>query len=341
MPEDFINTLELLEGRAYLSTGCVELDRLLGSGLRQGSFCLFYGHEESCIDLLLHQLMANSITRDGDESVIYLNCGNYREDKTILDILSLTYLFEAHGLDPNDGLDRIKVYCAFSEEQHEQVVEEIRATAAKAENIKLLAIHDIAKLFTSQSPFQESYQRIPRLQRAVSRLWQICVEKGVTIVASCRPAKMRKGALPKPEGGRYVSHLVNCIVYLEKTKGLVSAYQAYLLKHSALPPRRALLGVEGERIMGRIIVPFKMRFEQELESLRSYRDALRDLEMQAAYDAITKVCNREQGALANTDIPAVLSAMLLTGLTDARKDITRLERRIQSLETLVEEKMNK
>jgi hypothetical protein len=125
---------------------------------------------------------------------------------------------------------------------------------------------------------------------------------------------------------------VNSIVYLEKTTGLVSTIQAYLLKHSALPPKRALLSVEGEKNMGRITIPFKMRFEQELESLKSYRDALRDFEEQAAYDAIIKACTREQGAMANTDIPAILDAMLLTGLVDSMKQIVRLERRVESLE---------
>ena len=92
------------------------------------------------------------------------------------------------------------------------------------------------------------------------------------------------------------------------------------------------MSVEGEKIIGRITVPFKMRFEQELESLKSYRDALRDLEEQAAYDAIIKACTSEQGAMANTDIPAILNAILLTGLVDSMKRIARLERRFESVE---------
>jgi hypothetical protein len=77
--------------------------------------------------------------------------------------------------------------------------------------------------------------------------------------------------------------------------------------------------------MGRITKPFKMRFEQELESLRSYRDALRDLETQAAYDAIIKACTREQGAMANTDIPAILDTMLLTAVVNLEKRVELLE----------------
>lgn len=330
LEKSFINALKLLDAKTYLSTGCRDLDRLLGKGIERGSFYLFYGETGSGIDLLLHQLMANTLENDGDR-VIYLNCGNYREDKTILDIPSLVYLLEVLRLDPKEALDRIVVFCAFSEEQQEQVVEEIRGVIEQTETINLLVIHDMAKLFTSQGP-QESYKRIPRLQRAVSRLWQVCAAKNVAMVTSCKPAKSGKRSLPKPEGGRYISHLANVIVYLEKTAGLVSTNQALLLKHSALPPRRTMLSVEGEKTMGRIIVPFKMRFEQELESLKSYRDALRGLEEQIAYDAVIKACTREQGAMANTDIPTVLDAILLMGLAESMKLISRLERRFEFLE---------
>ena len=75
-----------------------------------------------------------------------------------------------------------------------------------------------------------------------------------------------------------------------------------------------------------------MRFKQELESLKSYRDALRDLEEQVAYDAVIKACTREQDAMANTDIPTVLDAMLLTGLVESMKRISCLERCFESLE---------
>ena len=310
------------------------LDKLLGGGIEKGKFYLFYGQEESGIDYLLHQLMENALANDSEDKIIYLNCGNYREDKTILDISSLVYLAQTQNLDPNNILDRIMVFCAFSEEQQEQVVEEIRRTIEHENTITILAIHNMAKLFTSQS-VQESYKRIPHLQRAVSRLWQACSEKGVALISSCGLAKVKEGSFPKPEGGRYVSHLVNSIIYLEKTSGLVQTYQAYLLKHSALPPRRTLFGIEEEKSTGRITMPSKMKLEQKLESLNSYRHALIDVEEQAAYDALMKACKHEQKAIANSKIPTPLEAMLLTGLVDSMNRFMHLEKHIQSIaETL-------
>ena len=125
------------------------------------------------------------------------------------------------------------------------------------------------------------------------------------------------------------------IVYLEKVGGLFPAPQAYLLKHPAKPHGRALLSIGGGKGMGRITVPFKMKFEQELDSLRGFRDALKDLEKQVAYDEIIRACTAEQGALANADIPAILDAMLWTGLVDSRKSLGHLLRRVDSLEASV------
>lgn len=136
----------------------------------------------------------------------------------------------------------------------------------------------------------------------------------------------------KLEGERYISYEAKVIVYLEKVGGLFPAPQAYLLKRPAKPHGRVVLNISGETGMGRITVPFKMKFERELDSLKSFRDALKDLEKQAAYDEIIKVCTGEQGALANADIPAILDAMLLTASVDNRKSINHLSRRVDSLE---------
>ena len=64
MCSDFTNALRLLEekeAKTLLSTGCPELDRLIGNGIEPGVFYLFYGEAESGIDQFLHQLMANAL----------------------------------------------------------------------------------------------------------------------------------------------------------------------------------------------------------------------------------------------------------------------------------------
>jgi RecA/RadA recombinase len=340
MSRDFTTALKLFDEKkrkTYLPTSCSELDRLLGKGIEPGVFYLFYGGPESGIDLILHRLMASVLkTEDGPSKVVYLNCGNYREEKTVLNIPFLVSLFKTHKLDAKVCLERILVFCAFSEEQQEQVVEEVVKVIEKMEEAKLLIVHNIAKLFVTQRvSSEERYRRTSRLQKVVLRLWQKCAARSIAMVASCRPVKARRGSIPKPEGGRYLSHEANVIVYLEKVGGLIPTTQAYLLKHPAKPHRRAVLNIEEGGSMGRITVPFKMRLEQELESLKGFRDALTDLERQAAYDQIVKVCTSEQGAMANANIPAILDAMLLTASVDNHKCIEHLSKRVNSLEKTV------
>ena len=142
--------------------------------------------------------------------------------------------------------------------------------------------------------------------------------------------------MPRPEGGRYLSHEANIIVYIEKVGGLVPTHQAYLLKHPAKPSGRVVLNIGGEKRLGRITIPFKMRFEKELNLLKGFRDALKDLEKQAAYDEIVKACTSEQGALANTNIPAILDAMLLAASVDNRRRIERLSKRLNSMEESIQ-----
>jgi len=334
---NFTNALKLLEekkAKTYLSTGCADLDRLIGKGVEPGVFYLFYGDLQSGIDLLLHQLMASALSaEDRTSKVVYLNCGNYREEKTIFDIPSLVHVLKVHKLDSKESLDRVLVFCAFSEEQQEQVVEEVRQTIKETREVKLLVIHNIAKLFTTENKrTAESYKRIPRLQRVVLRLWQTCASQGVAMVASCKPVETQRGRMPKPEGGRYLSHEANVIVYLEKVGGLVPTPQAYLLKHPAKPHGRVVLRFGGDSCMGRITVPFNQRFQQELEDLKEFRDALKDPERQVAFDQIVKVCTSEQGAMANSKIPDVLGAMLLAVEVDNRRLIEYLQKRIDSLE---------
>jgi len=54
---DFTSALKLLEekeAKTCLSTGCLDLDRLIGNGVEPGVSYLFYGDDQSGIDLFIH-----------------------------------------------------------------------------------------------------------------------------------------------------------------------------------------------------------------------------------------------------------------------------------------------
>ena len=174
MFSEFKSGLEIFKKRIKvprLTTGSTNLDSLLGGGIEPGYFYLFYGSKRSGVDLLIHKIMVNALLPKGKSEfwgkVIYANCGNYREEKTILDSHLLIFLIKRTGLDPKKALDNIYVICAFSEEQQEQIILEVQKLLMEDQEVRLVVVHNIAKLFVSSSGKnrKSSGERIARLQK--------------------------------------------------------------------------------------------------------------------------------------------------------------------------------
>ncbi|MEM2996433.1 MAG: hypothetical protein QXK52_02850 [Candidatus Bathyarchaeia archaeon] len=341
--EGFKNALQLLlskQGEPKLRTGCAELDSLLDGGLMPGAFYLFYGDDESGVDSLLHQILVNSLLPpDGSGlggKALYINCGNYREERTILDVSQLTWHMKAVGLDPAEALDRIKVFLAFNLDQEEQVAEKASQVLKEDPEIRILVVHNIAKLADPDGgPSQdkpERLRRIVRLQGIVSRLSRVCAEMGVAMVASCRPKGGAKGRVPEPEGGRYLRHACNVLIYMRRVESRGSwGFQAYLRKHPSKDSTRITISVGGGGL-GRVTIPFRTLFEEELNSLkRDFREALLDPARQEAFDQIVKGWTSELGAMSYAKVPTVLDAMLLVAAVDNRRMIEELREQVRAL----------
>ena len=330
MSVEFRRGLDVLKERSEiprLTTGNADLDSLLGGGIEPGHFYLFYGDEKSGVDLLIHQILVNCLLpreKYGfDGRAVYSNCGNYREEKTILNSNLLTFLIKAVKLDPGKALEDIYVICAFSEEQQERVVTDVRKLLERDDEIKLVVVHNIAKLFTS--PSKENFgERISRLQKIVLKLWQACAQNNIAFVASCRPNKTSRGRMPQPEGGKYLRHEANVIVYLRKRGE--SFVSAYLLKHPNRETRKIdLTFTVGGDFMGRITIPFRTVLKEEMNNLkRSFREALMDASRRDAFDSLIKAWSSEQGAMSYAKVPTVLDIMLLLAAIDNRKLIEDL-----------------
>ncbi|MBO3810201.1 MAG: hypothetical protein FGF50_11510, partial [Candidatus Brockarchaeota archaeon] len=302
-------------GVPRLTTGNADLDSLIGGGIEQGLFYLFYGDEESGVDLLVHQILVNSLLpteRFGlGGKCVYIYCGNYRREKIMLDARTLAYLVKAEKMDPTKALDSIYVICSFSEDQQEQVLGDLLNLLRGDSEIKLVAVHNIAKLFTSNDGArnENAVKRIMRLQRVVHQLWRLCAENNVALVASCRPLGNSVNKTPKPEGGKFLRHKASVIVYLKRRRR--DAISAFLIKHPNRKPRMVNIKlVEGGDLLGRITRPFRTMLHEEIDNLkRTYREALLDLKRREAFDSLIQVWSSEQGSMSYAKIPTVLDVM--------------------------------
>ena len=325
---DMLNKQQMI---SKLSTGSGDLDSLLGGGIEPGQFYLFYGEEDSGVDLLIHQLLVNSllsVEKFGfGGKCVYANCGSYHVDRTMLDTRLLCVLIKAAGLDPIVALDDIYTICSFSEQQEEHVFREIKKLVEKDREIKLVVVHNIARLFTmkTHTPNKNTGNRISILQNVVFKLWQICAENNIGFVASCRPnSNGASYTIPRPEGGKYLSHKATVITYFRMRKK--NYVWAYLIKHPSRKPRK--IGLEhriGDDLLGRITIPFRTLLQKEMDTLkRTYREALMDTGRRDAFDSLIRAWSSEQGAMSYARVPTALDVMLLTAAIDNRKLIEEL-----------------
>jgi len=344
--QGFVNALEEFRKRkvtARLKTGSGGLDYLFGGGLEPGLFYLFYGDDGS-VDPLIQGLLASSlqhlVDEDCETKAIYLNCGNYREEKTILDTQLLCSMIERFGMDPLRELDRVHVFCAFSDEQQEDVVEKAQTFLEDNPEVRLVVVHNIAKLFTRRhGGLTERLERIQRLQNVISKLWQTAAQRDVVLVASCRPIFSLRSKIPEPEGGRYLRHLASAITYLRRVKKNQPFFSAHLLKHPGLEPRKTdyTLDLGGEN-MGRITTPFNIVLREEINRLKeNYQKALKEPSRREALNSLLQVWSSERGAMNNAEVPTALDVMLLTAVVDNRRLIQDLFSRMDALQSGLKE----
>ena len=228
-----LTLLQRREGQPPLSTGSPELDRLTG-GMDPGHFYLFYGDEDCPLpDTLLLRLLVEAV-RDDDARAAYLLCGNYRRSRTVLDPELLISLIDASGLDTDDALARIHVVPAFSERHLLKAPALVEALLQEHAGFTLVAAQQLAKLFYGEDALR--FETLNAFTGIVSQLKATCTESGAVLAATCRSSD-RGRPIPLPEGGSFLSHSANAIIYLrEPRRGPASAYA---VKH----PDRARTGL--------------------------------------------------------------------------------------------------
>jgi len=97
----------------------------------------------------------------------------------------------------------------------------------------LVAVQQLPKLFHGKDALR--FEELTEFTGIVSRLKASCSEHMTTLVATSRPTG-RSRPIPEPEGGSYLKHAANAILFLRESGG--GPVSAYVVKH----PDRARMG---------------------------------------------------------------------------------------------------
>lgn len=328
----FKSALQVYVNRAevsWLSTGSPRLDQLIG-GIEPTRFYLFFGDPgEKTPDILLYRLMVEAVkSRQG--KVIYLLCGNYRRDRTTLDSDLLLSLIEDAGLDMDDALEKIHIIGVFSEHQLMNAPSLVEQLIQEHGEISLIAVQQISKLFFSKKAVR--FEEQTEFTGVVSKLREMCTLHGIAMVASCG-SKKRRGLIPEPIGGNFLRHAANVITYLRVIEG--KDISAQLVKHFTNDRAGKRVRFTGEDdVLGRITKDsMRGRLQENMTRLRKgYRAALKDDEMQEAFDKVWETWNHEQGAMIYAQVVSSLDLLNLTGVLSNRREILELRKRLEELE---------
>jgi hypothetical protein len=329
----FKSALQVYANRAevsWLSTGSPRLDQLL-CGIEPTRFYLFFGDpRENTPDILLYRLMVEAV-KSGKGKVIYLLCGNYRRDRTTLDSELLISLIEDAGLDLDDSLENIYIIGVFSENQLMNAPSLVEGLIEEHGAISLIAVQQISKLFFSQKAVR--FEEQTEFTGVVSKLRELCTLHGIPMVASCG-SKKRRSLIPEPKGGSFLRHAANVITYLRVIEG--KDISAQLVKHFDKDQTGKRVRFTGEDdVLGRITKDsMRGRLQENMTHLKKgYRAALKDDDMQEAFDKVWETWNHEQGAMIYAQVVSSLDLLNLTGVTSNRREIEALRRRLEELET--------
>jgi len=239
----FESALTLIKRRESVDTFSMSgsgLEALLG-GLEPGLFYLFYSDDGGGLaDRILHGLLVEAVS-DETLQAFYLVCGNYRRSRTVLDSEYLLSLIEGEGLDVSDTISRIHVVCAFSERQQMRAPSLVESVIARGGEFSVIAAQQITKIFYGKTALR--HEDPTQFTGMVSKLKGICGEGGMVLAATCRSSG-HGSPIPLPEGGSFLRHAANAIVYLRgQRRGGVSAY---LVKHPDRGRSGRMVHIEGE-----------------------------------------------------------------------------------------------
>ena len=222
----FITGIEVLghrNGVTRLSTGSVELDKLLGGGMESMSITEIFGEFRTGKTQICHTLCVTAqmprSSGGGNGKVCYIDTeGTFRPER-------IAPIAERFGANPEQVLENITYARAFTHEQQMDLLVEAAARMAE-DTYALLIIDSATALFRVDfSGRGELAERQQRLGRFLNRLMKIAEEFNVACVITNQVcADPGGGAMfvvdpKKPIGGHVMAHASTTRLFLRKGKG--------------------------------------------------------------------------------------------------------------------------
>jgi len=225
VPMEFQTAADALEDRqgiVTLTTGSVELDKLLEGGIETGSITEVFGEFRTGKTQLCHTLCATcqmSIDSGGAEGkAMYIDTeGSFRPER-------LKAIAERFGLDPNATLENVAIARAHNSE-HQMELLKVAAAIMAQDRYALLVVDSATALFrTDYLGRGELSERQMQMGQFLRQLTRLAEEFGIAVfitnqvVANPDGMSFAKDAT-KPIGGNIIAHAATTRLRLRKGRG--------------------------------------------------------------------------------------------------------------------------
>jgi len=225
VPMDFKTAADALEDRKSLlslTTGSVELDKLLEGGIETGSITEVFGEFRTGKTQLCHTLCVTcqmAVTDGGAEGkAIYLDTeGSFRPER-------LKAIAERFGMDPAVALENV-AYARAHNSEHQMELLKMAAAIMSQDRYALMVVDSATALFrTDYTGRGELSERQMQMAQFLRQLTRLAEEFGVAVfitnqvVANPDGMSFAKDST-KPIGGNIIAHASTTRLRLRKGRG--------------------------------------------------------------------------------------------------------------------------
>jgi len=228
-----------------ISTGCKELDRILGGGFESSAITEVYGRTASGKTQISHLMLVKTIQTDKHSKAIYIDSESTFRVERIKDFC------DANKVDYDDAMNRIFVARSYNTDHQLLLVDEIEKILQKDNTYKIIVIDSLTSHFRANySGRGELADRQQKLNKHLHQLLRLADLYNLVIIITNQVQSdpgMMYGNPEKPIGGNIMSHAATNILYLRPGKS--GTYVAKLVDSPSLPQDECVYLITKEGIV--------------------------------------------------------------------------------------------